>query len=207
MIDPVHDIQSAYRKLVQAYSFPGTTMTFSASELDVDVSFSLKPGLLNLAIMLFDNKTSAYFHNVSKSDIDLIRQFTNTNMSELADADFIVLNGLDEQCLKDLEKVKLGVHQDPQLGATVMVLCESLDNLIGETHKKEPLWKVFGPGIKESYSMASSATEAKLQKLIELRNKKCAEFPLGFELIFLDDKNQFMVFPRSTRITNTVEVA
>ncbi|WP_019155344.1 phosphonate C-P lyase system protein PhnH [Robertmurraya massiliosenegalensis] len=189
-LDMVHDIQTVYRKIVNSMARPGQLADLS-KEADLIEENEAKPFFL-LAFTLFDQEVT--FKVLSKNEAaisKLMNQYTYAKPVEMEEADYIfVLKDAEEAALKEaIEKAKPGTLKNPHDSATIFVETDEITN--ASTLKLE------GPGIQfEEYVHVETK-----RKWVEYRQMKNQEFPLGVDLMFIDQKHQLLSLPRTTQIS------
>ncbi|MFP4457055.1 MAG: phosphonate C-P lyase system protein PhnH [Clostridia bacterium] len=189
-LDLVHDIQVSFRKLLNSMSYPGKINSLPNS---VKTEFDLITFDSTYALMYMLLDAEVTFHicsNESKEVSKFIRQVTNSKEDTIDKADYIfVLNDCtSEEVDEAIELAKVGTLINPHKSATIILEVKNLSN--------EKLYRLNGPGIKNFYYFGY----ANVSNLINIRNKKNEEYPMGIDLIFLDDKSNIMSIPRTTRI-------
>lgn len=190
-MDLVHDIQSAYRKVLFSMSRPGVISNLGSEAAKVELTAPCYPGTLLLALMLLDTEVS--FKVVSPQEISLNRlfsQLTYAKAIKCQEADFIfVLADADGQNLEDaLAAAKPGILTDPHRSATVIV--EAYEIASGQG------LALSGPGIEKEHLVEIKTSGQWLKK----REEQVKEYPLGIDIIFLDANGQVICIPRTTTI-------
>jgi len=189
-LDLVHDIQGSFRRLLNAISYPGRIYNMSNSakhEFDLNTFDST----FVLMYMLLDAEVT--FHICSNKSEELskfIRQVTNSRQVKIEEADyiFILSDCISEEVSKAIKLAKIGTLINPHKNATIILEVKNLSN--------EKVYKLNGPGIKNCHYF-DFANES---NLVDIRNKKNDEYPMGVDIIFLDDKANIVAIPRTTRI-------
>ena len=95
---------------------------------------------------------------------------------------------VDARRNKIMQKIQTGTLEDPHLGATLLVECDSLqegDELI-----------LRGPGIPHAHTIASPLNS----DWVEVRALVNEEFPLGFDMLLIDADANCMALPRTTQV-------
>ncbi len=193
-LDIVHDLQAIYRKMLDSTSRPGllSDLQKEAALLDLEGQKDWNASLLLIALTLFDQEVtfkvfSAQADAVSKT----INQLTYAKPAETEEADYLlVLQDAEQGSLeKAIQKAKPGTLKNPHTSATILVEVDSVTN--GET------FLLKGPGIKSTESVFVDIKE----NWMECRQEKNKEFPLGIDLMFIDQNHQLLSLPRTTQIT------
>ncbi|WP_042161373.1 phosphonate C-P lyase system protein PhnH [Paenibacillus gorillae] len=190
-LDMVHDIQIAYRQLVDAMSRPGYLADITEEAGKLNPEPSMLPATQILARMLLDTEVS--FGVVSEREaeaVHLLNQLTYANETTLEAADFIFVlsDATPEQLLQVLKSAKIGELQDPHRSATIIIETPSLTG--------GSKLQLSGPGIRTVAEAEIQLNEA----WIDIRGERNAEFPLGLDLIFTDSANRLLALPRTAQV-------
>ncbi|WP_289142860.1 phosphonate C-P lyase system protein PhnH [uncultured Brevibacillus sp.] len=194
-LDTVHDIQIAYRKLLNSMARPGVISNLEEQAKKLEIEVGCNPSTMVLALMLLD--TEVTFHVVSQRAAQitkLLNQLTYAKVVEVEQAQYIfVLNDAGSVELeKALEMAKTGDLNNPHESATVIVEADVVSGDSGLLLK--------GPGIK-----TGSVVHVKRSgDWIGIREQKNAEFPTGIDLVFVDPNHQLVCLPRTTQIVEQV---
>ena len=191
MLDLVHDIQTSYRKVLNCMSRPGSieNLACQIEKVDIDVDFSRST--LIMMYMLLDAEVSFKIVSHEEEKISkLVNQLTYGKYTSLEEADFIfIMKDADEDMVEQTFKAaKIGDLIDPHKSATIVVEAEEISG------NKELM--LTGPGIKKENYMQ---VKIKGDWLGE-REKKNIEYPLGIDMILLDEESNVMCLPRTTQI-------
>ncbi|WP_028548457.1 phosphonate C-P lyase system protein PhnH [Paenibacillus sp. UNC451MF] len=190
-LDMVHDIQTAYRKLIDSMSRPGTISDLSLEAGKLDMVQGLLPATLIIAQMLLDTEVTFKVVSERESQIaHLLSQWTYAKEAVLDTADFIFVmsDAAQGELLRTLETAKIGDLMDPHSSSTIIMETESL----------------FG-GIKLSLAGPGIQTSSRAEMLIsdewtDARAVRNAEFPLGLDMIFIDKFHRVLALPRTTQV-------
>lgn len=194
-LDLVHDIQKAYRRVLDSMSKPGTINTIHEQAMKVSLEIGCFPSTLVLIQMLFDTEIKFKVCSQRESEIvKLINQLTYAKASTAEEADFIlILNDAEgKEAETALKVASIGDLQNPQYGATFIVETRSLNS--GQE------LKLTGPGIMTERLIKVDT----LKSLMDIRAEKNAEYPLGIDLIFIDSEDHVLCLPRTTQIEQVV---
>ncbi len=194
-LNMVHDIQSVYRKVLNAMAKPGVIENLKKEADQVDIETNCYENTFLMMMMLLDREVS--FNVVSEKSVDvssLISQMTYAKVKPIEEADyiFVLKDACDEQLDMVIKKSKIGDLVDPNKSATIIAEFKCLDNGSNILNFK-------GPGIKNLREVRISGET----KWIKERNIKNEEYPLGVDLIYVDEKNNVMCIPRTTSITES----
>lgn len=199
-LDIVHDLQSVYRKMVDSMSRPGliSDLRKEAALVEAETIKGCSASLLLVALTLFDQEVSfKVFSPQADSVSKTINQLTYAKPAETKKADYLLI-------LKDAEKGSLeeaiinaqpGTLKNPHTSATIIVEVDSV------TSGEALLLK--GPGIHTTELISLDINE----NWLESRQEKNKEYPLGIDLIFIDQNHQLISLPRTTQITRNRVIA
>lgn len=192
-LDIVHDLQSVYRKIVDASARPGqlADLTKEACIVKEEGNHECPASILLLALTLFDQEVT--FKVISEKEENItktINQLTYAKPVETEDADYIlILQDAEVGALNNaIEKAKPGTLKNPHSSATIIVEVSEVSD--------EPTLLLNGPGIQAIEFAHVETTE----KWVESRQMKNKEYPLGIELMFVDHQVQLLSLPRTTQI-------
>ncbi|MDO5675510.1 MAG: phosphonate C-P lyase system protein PhnH [bacterium] len=138
--------------------------------------------LLAMASVLLYGETSYFYQG--KADFELVRAISGAANRVAAEADYLFADA-PEQAL--VEAARIGSGESPEAGATLIFLADA-----GASTQV----RLSGPGIngfKELRLPLSSAC-------IQARRSKNAYFPLGIDILLLDQENKVLSLPRTTAI-------
>ena len=143
-------------------------------------------------LMVLDREVS--FNVVSEQGDDvskLISEMTYAQVKPVEEADyiFVLKDSCDEKLEEVIQKSKIGDLIDPQKSATIIAEVECISNS-GDMELR-------GPGIKDINEVNISGNK----KWINARRDKNEEYPLGIDLIFIDENDNVVCIPRTTKIT------
>lgn len=189
-------VQATFRALLTAMSRPGTIVSLTDFHA-LHYGFSLLPGSQLLLMTLLDAEVT---FGVESDDSRLVDQLARLTYSQPLDcnaADYVLV-GLHQydRLFQIITNAKRGTLSNPHLGATIIIEVESLsndDDLI-----------LRGPGIQTQEYLGVVSTFPSSSTWIQARQIANQEFPLGVDLIFVDQQHQIAALPRTT-ITSTKE--
>ena len=193
-LDIVHDLQSVYRKLVDSTSRPGliSDLRKEAVLVEEEAKKGCSASILLVALTLFDQEVSfKVFSPRADSVSKTINQLTYAKPTEAKNADFLlILQDAKEGCFEEaIINAKAGTLKNPHTSAFIIVEVESV------TSGEALLLK--GPGIHTTELVHVDINE----NWVESRHEKNKEYPLGIDLIFIDQNHQLLSLPRTTQIT------
>jgi alpha-D-ribose 1-methylphosphonate 5-triphosphate synthase subunit PhnH len=187
-LDPVHDVQSVFRKILSAMSSPGTIADLSREAGLLDLDISLNKGILLVALALLDAETTfALLSAIPGNEGKALSQMTYAKEAALDEADFVFV--VETAAAVDaIRSAKRGSLVDPHLGATLVVEVLSLAD--------GGALLLSGPGIKTTARLGVEPGPGWLAA----RAAKNIEFPLGVDLILVDELSRLVALPRTTAI-------
>jgi len=189
--DSVHDVQRAFRKLVDAMSRPGLVVDLGEQANKLEPVGPCLSSTLLAAIMLMD--TEVAFHVCSRhcaETIGLLKELTNAKTAAAGEADFVFVlrdsadGGLEEA----IRRAKSGDLIDPHLSATIIVEVEEV--------AEDGELRLTGPGIDGERFVRIGAEG----DWLAAREEKNREFPMGVDMIFVDARHRAVCLPRTTQI-------
>ncbi|MFP4112742.1 MAG: phosphonate C-P lyase system protein PhnH [Spirochaetota bacterium] len=198
-LDTVHDVQHAYRKLVQATSFPGTIVSISHEAQKIDLPTELPRPLLLLAMMLLDAEVAFSIDSQhAERDASLISRVTYSREVSRSQAAFVLVAN-PEQATEAIRDARVGTLTDPHLGATVVLLVETLREVEpGEAVADDvPTFELAGPGVQSTRRIAVGAPA----DWMEARARQNAEYPLGIDALFVTRDGALLSLPRTTQVS------
>jgi alpha-D-ribose 1-methylphosphonate 5-triphosphate synthase subunit PhnH len=188
-LDSVHDIQSAFRKIMRAMAYPGEVVDLGVEAGKIDLSFSFNKAVMLIALTILDAETRfAVFSDDGEGDGGLISQMTYSKTTTSEKADFLFVIGPARDARAALDEARIGSLVDPHLGATIIVEASRITGT-------GPL-ALSGPGVAGSKRIGIERDGS----WVSLRERKNAEFPMGIDLIFVDPEGRLVALPRTTRI-------
>lgn len=190
-LDLVHDVQRAYRKLLDSLSRPGTIsdLTEEAGMLEADKG--CLPATRIMADMLLDTEVSFKVFSERETQVtQWFKQSSYAREAEVTEADyiFVLRDAKPNDLLHALQAAKIGDLRDPHFSATLIIETESLS---GGTKLC-----LAGPGIQST----ASAEMLMNKHWLDARAERNAEFPLGLDCIFVDADHRLLALPRTTQV-------
>lgn len=190
-LDLVHDMQCAYRKVLDSMSRPGLISDLSREAEKIDLETGCFKATLALLLVFMDVQTSfKAFGGRAEEFTSQINRLTYARSSGLENADFVII--LNDAGTDELEiamgAIRAGSLLKPHTGATLIMEASSISN--------EPCLILTGPGI----AVAQYARIDRTGEWVEARTARNAEYPIGIDMIFVDRNNRLMCLPRTTQI-------
>lgn len=189
--DHVHDLQYVYRKLLDSMSRPGKILSIGEVSDKQDDVTSLNKATYQTAITLLDAEvTYSIISNINQTELTKkITEYTLAKHVPVNQADYIiVLNDAPEATIiHSIELCKNGNLINPEFSSTW---------IIETTIEKQDQLTLNGPGIQ-----GKSHLQVRLSSNVSnARNKKNEEYPLGIDIIFVDECGQVVCVPRTTTV-------
>lgn len=188
-LDYVHDLQSVYRKILDALSRPGLIADLSGELSLVDPGLGSNGAFVLLALTLLDGDVA--FAVSTGTDGSLARSLSRLTLAAQADiphADFVFIDA-GTSVSEAISAAREGTLLDPHLGATIIVMADSIT--------ENGSYLLSGPGIRDEARLGITGAEGWL----EARAEKNREYPLGVDLYFVTSEGAFAALPRTTRVT------
>ena len=193
-LDYVHDIQTAFRKTITAFSFPGTIVDLSAELSRVEKELGFSPSLLLLALMLLDGETTfAVYASDGKKQEQSVSRLTLSRATDADQADFIFFPDPSLDASLIIERSREGSLSDPHLGATLIFKVGDLS--------PNGFLALTGPGVERETSIRIDRSG----EWLEARQQKNKEYPLGVYVILVTDNGRLAAIPRTTKINSRPE--
>lgn len=187
--DIVHDIQQIYRNAIACFSMPGTILSLKAQCGRMDYTCEMNKAMLAIAIMLLDREVSFNIASEEENIKNFLTQLTYSKYEEVGgDYIFICKGEREEIILELIRKAKVGTLIDPHKSATLIIEVDTLT--------EGAVQELSGPGIEMTTIIRTSLREA----IWELREEKNAEFPLGVDMILVDQEYKVVAIPRTTKV-------
>ncbi|MBD8004244.1 phosphonate C-P lyase system protein PhnH [Bacillus norwichensis] len=189
-IDLVHDIQKGFRTILHCMSRPGTIKSMEEFNDGIATFPEGLPATFITALTLLDREVSfALVGKQTKELGDMIAAYTMSVQESPSDAEyvFITKQATKEQITNVFQKIKMGTLVDPQQSATIILETE---------FSNEEELTLEGPGIKTTAKLSI----ANYADWIEERQKTNKEYPLGIDMILVDERSNIACIPRTTVI-------
>lgn len=181
-----HRNQKSFRKLLEALSYPGKLVNFTA---DLSYRGDLSNELMEAVISLVDGEVGIYISSDDEKSKEEIYIRTNAKAKEISQADFIVVAKEDFSKLSSIiNQASKGTYVSPDDGATIIVE-------IGEFSSKENL-SLRGPGIEDTNQCQIPNSSSWLQA----RNEAVEKFPMGVDIFFISADKKILGLPRTTKV-------
>lgn len=192
-IDQIHDLQQVYRKILHSMSRPGTLSVLEEAKR-FDYELPCTSSTMLCAMTLLDAEVT--FHILSENQQQLIgkiSEYTSARYAPIEEADFVFVlkNDNQEVVRKAMEQCRIGSLIDPQQSSTWIIESAGL--------AEDGQLKLSGPGIEKHTHLDAGVPDA----FWEARSSRIREYPMGTDLIFVDDQSQLACIPRTTSITMT----
>ena len=167
-VDPVHDAQNAFRRVLDALSRPGQRVSLGKSVKGVP----LGPAMSHLLLTLTDDDTPVWWQPLEHSAADWLRFHTGAPLADAAgQAAFAVV--LNAQAMPSLHAFACGTAESPEGSATLFIEVPSLD--------AGPMVDWRGPGIQEMQAVRIAGLPTDFWTQWQANNES---FPLGVDIVF-----------------------
>ena len=183
--DPVHDGQGIFRRLLDAFAYPGRIVEFAA---DLEGPAPLAPATAAVLLALLDHDTPLFLSD--SLDRPAVRDFVRFHAGTplVARAEGAAFAAVQSSELLPLDRFEPGTDTYPDRSATVVVQVEAL------TGGVPTVWR--GPGIADANEVSIVGLPAGLWTAWRANN---ALFPCGVDLVFTCGRAA-IALPRSVRV-------
>jgi|GEM_PF-971361 len=190
--DKIFDAQEHFRILLDAMAHPGTIYSFS--EKDLAIGPEIPQGIYFIAFALLNADVRfAFLGSQMEEAIAYIHQTTSSQVGKPEEVEFLFMPGTGDPSI--LHAVKTGNLSYPEEGASLVVYLESIHEVPTESALEIHL---KGPGIESEQILFLKGIHISFFEILKEIN---AEFPLGIDTYFVDEKNQLIAIPRSNHFT------
>lgn len=186
--DKVFDTQQIYRLTLDAMARPGKVNSLPA--LRLKPPDGLNWGAAAIALTLFDSEAGFCSLSAGQAAGNYLTLNTGAALRPVATAEFVIAGG--EQPLPELGEASCGTLLSPELGATLLIMVKQLSPTGGEIKLQ-----LAGPGIKGSSLLFISGLAPENLATVAQLNR---EFPLGVDVIYIDDAGHIACVPRSSSL-------
>lgn len=190
-LDLVHDIQRAYRKVLNAMTRPGVVENISKEGRKVAIYEAAFKATFTLMHMFLDPEVKYKIVSTKEEKMTkLMKQLTYAKASLLEESDFIFIlkDATSATREESIRRAKKGCLINPHQSATIVIEVEKISS------DKNLIFR--GPGI-ENHHYATIDVEG---NWIVERDKKNREYPMGVDIIFIDEASNIIGLPRTTQI-------
>jgi alpha-D-ribose 1-methylphosphonate 5-triphosphate synthase subunit PhnH len=183
--DPIHGGQGVFRRLLDAFAYPGRIVEFAA---DLDGPALLTPATAAVLLALLDHDTPLFLSDsLDRSAVrDFVRFHAGTPL--VARAERAAFAAVQSSELLPLDRFEPGTDTYPDRSATIVVQVEAL------TGGAPALWR--GPGIADANKVSIAGLPAGSWTAWRANN---ALFPCGVDLVFTCGRAA-IALPRSVRV-------
>lgn len=185
---PVLDIQSTYRKMLQAMARPGTPFSIEEEVGKLSLPFPGGKSLLLSALLLLDTEVSfAVVSEEANAAQSRLHALTYARVVPASEADyiFVMRDAPGPAVERALREAKVGTLTDPQRSATFLIEARP--------GAGQAVWT--GPGIRDRRRVPVLADES----WMDIREQRNREFPLGIDMFLLTPDHLVYGLPRTTR--------
>lgn len=181
--DPVHDAQTAFRRVLDALSRPGRRFVLGAAV----PGLALGPAMAHLLLTLTDDDTPVWWQRDGGAAPDWLRFHTGAGrVAAPQEAAFAVL--VDAGAMPPLDNFAPGSAQAPECSATLLVEVPSLDD--------GPAVEWRGPGIQDMQMVRLAGLPDHFWTQWQANH---AAFPQGVDIVFTC-ADLALGLPRTTRV-------
>jgi len=186
-LDPVHDLQAVFHEIMSAMATPGIVREIGELAERIDIDDPIPKPMLAIAMALLDAETVFCFRCDPDGERSAsLSRMTSARRGPVEGADFVFVMGDGKDLAEAVVASREGTLVDPQLGATVVALVDSIEG--------EGELTLSGPGIESSAKLGVGLGRA----WVEARAAKNREFPLGVDMLLVDPLGRLAALPRTT---------
>jgi alpha-D-ribose 1-methylphosphonate 5-triphosphate synthase subunit PhnH len=188
--DAVHDTQRVFRALLLAFSRPGSVGDIAAQAAGIDVGGTLSPSLLALAFTLLDSESSfCLLADPARGAAAHLSALTGCPAVPCGEARFVLAPRGEGTAHEALRQAPAGTPLEPHRGATLLLEVQRIGS--GSPVVLE------GPGIDGSARLDLEGIDP---SWVEVRAERCAGYPLGLDIAFVDPAGRIAAVPRTSRL-------
>jgi alpha-D-ribose 1-methylphosphonate 5-triphosphate synthase subunit PhnH len=190
--DPVRASQHTFRQALDALANPGTIRQGNMHPAVALDRFSGNPYLASILLALLDHEVSLHVEPGAAGDAlaSLLIRRTRVSIADVETATFVVA---DAATIPDHipEAMNRGSLSYPDDGAMLVLEVASLD----QENPGVSFLRLTGPGIETSRTLRLHGVDP---AIIESRNRAVAHYPMGIDLLLIDDAGRIAGVPRTT---------
>jgi alpha-D-ribose 1-methylphosphonate 5-triphosphate synthase subunit PhnH len=199
--DPVHDLQAAFRTLLDAFARPGTVHDLAPIARRLPGPEGAAPrgawGVVTRALLDAD-APFAVAADAPAGFARAVREATGAPVVPLDDAGHVLVPDPASDPAPLLRTARRGTLEDPHLGATVLLAVERLygdgDAPRGAEAAGATGYRLEGPGVDGVRSVWVAHPHA----WAPARDAAVADVPLGVDVLLLDAEDRIAAIPRSS---------
>lgn len=184
----IHRMQRAFRAVMNAFAQPGTIVDLCDDAIDATGE---REPLMTLVRLFVDQAVT--FYCCDDDLADRIAFETKARRSACSEALFVVAPGTVSAANAGVADACAGTLVSPEKGATVFIECARVSATPDEGLTG---FEVSGPGVKDVNRFWTDSDEWAC-----VREGRRDEYPLGVEMILVDDGGRLAVVPRSSFVT------
>lgn len=177
--------QQCFRALLSAMSYPGRCQALPIVEGSPDGNDT---ALLVLATLL-DGEVTLCDHHQRLGDDDVLK--LQTRLATHDAADYLLCDGAQPADVSP----RLGELTDPETSTTLVI---TVDSVSAEASAAAQTYRLTGPGIQTENLLSIVGLD---ESWISAREGWVAAFPLGVDMILVDQTGQVAALPRTTQLS------
>lgn len=191
----VFDSQAVFRKLMDAMARPGRIYILDKISFEYTPT-GLNPFVLSVFKTICDNNVLIGGAGCNEDWLEYLRINTMTLLAAVEEADYLLFNGA--MFIEGFGNIKTGNLEFPEHGGTAVLLVENLSDKNGTRANPGSLTlRMKGPGIKNATIIKVTGLNI---KYIETSNNLKKFYPMGIDLILIDNSGKIAAIPRSTKL-------
>jgi len=188
--DEVFDAQQQFRIILDSMSRPGKINQMPQMDIEPPAGINNASVLIGFALLNADVSFFVAGDN-SAAITPYIALNTTAQPKSINDADFIFMDGLDDEAL--IAEAKTGTLSYPEESATIII---SVDEISEDVLTGSVKLILKGPGVETKMQVGLSGLNPEILNAVKEQN---LEFPLGIDVILVDKDNSIVCIPRSNR--------
>jgi alpha-D-ribose 1-methylphosphonate 5-triphosphate synthase subunit PhnH len=195
LVDSIRATQQTFRTVLDALSRPGTIRQLTAPPTFDPTGTPGNPWTIAVLLMMVDHEVSLAVEPAEGAEAlaAFVRRRTRADVASSDAADVVVVDAaaLDPGLPAAIRR---GSLQYPDDSATLIVQLPTLD----QHAPGGPRLVLVGPGIDGERELRLPGIPA---AFFEARAEAVSRYPMGIDLVFVDDAGRVVGLPRSTRVT------
>lgn len=190
MLSEVQQTQQVFRTILDCMARPGTLGHVTKAVWMHTNDFN--PYVIQVVSTLFDREVTFYVQEKANSCIQAIQLLTYASFAEMDECDFFLVKGREEI---EIHCLKRGTLSYPDESTTLICQVTHLSNEPMVAEEQVIRLTLSGPGIEGENIVYLSGMATKLLAQIQDCN---ADYPLGLDVIAVDEMGAVLCIPRTS---------
>ena len=196
--DEIFDAQQQFRIILDSMSRPGKINRMPQMDIEPPAGINNAAVLIGFALLNADVSFFVTSDN-SAAITPYIALNTTAQPKSILDADFIFMDGLDDEAI--IADAKTGTLSYPEESATIII---SVDEINEDALAESIKLTLKGPGIETESQVSIKGINPEILNAVKEQN---LEFPLGIDVMLVDKDNRIVCIPRSNRFVVEINEA